>query len=93
MARFAAQMRPTNAEIFAFCPDETITRTLAMARGVTAYHLPFTPGDGETAISQALDILRQQSRLQNCEKLIIISDVLHSGANTDGIWVRENICT
>lgn len=88
MARYAAMARAVNAHVFAFSPDEYVTRQLALCRGVTAFHLPFTQGDGENAIDAGIAILRERNLLTGREKLVIISDVLHQGETTDGIWVR-----
>ena len=88
MARYAALARPVHAQIFALCPDAFVTRTLALCRGVTAFHLPFTPGDGAAAIDAGVALLRERGLLGGEEKLVVISDVLHQGNETDGIWVR-----
>lgn len=88
MARYAALARPIKCQIFALCPDPFITRTLALCRSVTAFHLPFSPGDGVKAIDQGVALLKARGLLTGDEKLVIISDVLHRGNETDGIWVR-----
>jgi pyruvate kinase len=87
-ARYSAMARPLHAQVYAFCPDAYVTRTLALCRGVTAFHLPFQPGDGEKAIEAGVSFLKERGLLHGKEKLVIISDVLQQGENTDGIWVR-----
>lgn len=88
MARYAAMARALRAHVYAFCPDEFISRTLTLCRGVTPIHLPFSPGDGEMAIDAGVAWLKERNLLNEDEKLVIISDVLHQGASSDGIWVR-----
>lgn len=88
MARYAAMARATRAHVYAFCPDEFISRSLTLCRGVTPIHLPFSPGDGERAIDAGVAWLKARHLLKEDEKLVIISDVLHQGASSDGIWVR-----
>jgi pyruvate kinase len=89
MARYTAQFRPRAANIFAFCPDPQITRSLALARGVYSYHLPFSSGDGESAMESGLAMLRSSGHIEPGSTVIIISDVLHTAGNADGIWVRQ----
>jgi pyruvate kinase len=88
MARYTALARPLRAPVFAFCADDFICRTLNLCRSVVAFPLNFTPGDGESAISAGIALLQSRGLLTGTEKLIIISDILHQGENSDGIWVR-----
>jgi pyruvate kinase len=88
MARYASLARPLRAPIFAFCADAFVVRTLALCRGVTAFDLAFSPGDAETAISDAIALLTSRGLLNGSEKLVITSDILHQGENTDVILVR-----
>ncbi len=88
MARYTAQFRPTTAAIFAFCPDPFIARGLALSRGVVGFPLEFSEGDGERAIDAGLAILRGKGLVSVGDQIVVISDVLHTQGNADGIWVR-----
>jgi pyruvate kinase len=89
MARYTSQFRPRSANIFAFSPDERVARSLALARGVYAYHLPFSSGDGEKAVQQGLEMLVSKGLVKSGTTVVTVSDVLHTAGNADGIWVRQ----
>ena len=89
MAHLLAHQRPEFAPIFAFTPNLHVSRTLVTARGVHPIVLPFTEGNPEQSIRDALDLLRRQSLIKPGDPLVILSDALYDGVNVDAILLRQ----
>ena len=89
MAHLLAHQRPESAPIFAFTPHRHVSRTLVSARGVQPFVLPFTEGDPEGSIRDAVALLMREGHVKPGEPLVILSDALYEGVNVDAILLRE----
>jgi pyruvate kinase len=87
MARYAANLRPHRAPIFAFTPNEQIYRQLALYWGVFPVRIDFT-GDPDTTIASAEKILRNKKLAAPGNRMVIISDVHMGRAMIDSIQLR-----
>lgn len=83
-----AAHRPARAPILALTDNVSTVRQLRMVRSVEPYLIgPF--GDPETTLTHAIGMLRDAGRIQQGDKLVIISDVLASnGERVDSIQMR-----
>jgi pyruvate kinase len=87
MARYAANLRPHRAPIFAFTPNEQIYRQLALYWGVFPVRIDFT-GDPDTTIASAEKILRNKKLAAPGNRMVIVSDVHMGRAMIDSIQLR-----
>jgi pyruvate kinase len=87
MARYAANLRPHRAPIFAFTPNEQIYRQLALYWGVFPVRIDFT-GDPDMTIASAEKILRNKKLAAPGNRMVIISDVHMGRAMIDSIQLR-----
>jgi pyruvate kinase len=88
MARYVSNMRPERAPIFAFTPNESICRQLALCWGTYPVLLEFT-GDPNKTIEAAIKHLRDARLTQAGDHLVILSDLLADDAQVDSIQVRQ----
>lgn len=89
MAHLLAHQRPEFAPIFAFTPKLYVSRMLVSARGVHPFVLDLVEGQPDTAISNAIALLRRENLIKPGDPLVILSDALYDGANVDAILLRE----
>jgi pyruvate kinase len=87
MARYAANLRPHRAPIFAFTPNEQIYRRLALYWGVFPILIEFT-GDPDRTIASAEKFLRNKKLAAPGNRMVIISDVHMGRAMIDSIQLR-----
>lgn len=87
MARYAANLRPQRAPIFAFTPNEQIYRRLALYWGVFPARIDFT-GDPDRTIASAEKFLRNKKLAAPGNRMVIISDVHMGRAMIDSIQLR-----
>ena len=88
MARYVSNLRPQHTQVFAFTPDETVCRQLALCWGVHPVLLPFTD-DPNATIDAAEKYLRDAGLARSGDNLVIMSDLRASGAQVDSIQVRQ----
>ena len=74
MARYASNLRPQRAPIFAFTPNEEVYRQLALYWGTFPACIDFAGGP-ERTISAAEKFLRKNKRVTSGDRMVIISDV------------------
>ena len=87
MARYAANLRPHRAPIFAFTPNEQIYRRMALYWGVFPVHMNFS-GNPDTTIALAEKFLRNKKLASPGNRMVIISDVHMGRAMIDSIQLR-----
>jgi pyruvate kinase len=87
MARYASNLRPQRAPIFAFTPGEQLYRQLALYWGVFPMRIDFTKGPDKT-IASAEKFLRDKKLAVPGNRLVIISDVHMGRAMIDSIQLR-----
>jgi pyruvate kinase len=87
MARYASNLRPQRAPIFAFTPSEQLYRQLALYWGVFPMRIDFTKGPDKT-IASAEKFLRDKKLAVPGNRLVIISDVHMGRAMIDSIQLR-----
>jgi pyruvate kinase len=87
MARYASNLRPERAPIFAFTPSEEVYRQLALCWGTFPACIDFT-GDQHKAIATAEKFLRKNKLAAAGNRLVIISDVSMGRASIDSIQLR-----
>ena len=87
MARYAANLRPHRAPIFAFTPSEQVYRQLALSWGTFPVRIDFSGGPDET-ISSAEKFLRAKKLAIPGNRMVIISDVHMGRAMIDSIQLR-----
>lgn len=88
MARYVSNLRPNHATIFAFTPNESICRQLAICWGTHPILLTFADDPNRT-IEAAEEYLRRARLAQRGDNLVILSDLRASGAQVDSIQVRQ----
>jgi pyruvate kinase len=87
MARYASNLRPQRAPIFAFTPSEQLYRQLALYWGVFPMRINFTKAPDKT-IASAEKFLRDKKLALPGNRLVIISDVHMGRAMIDSIQLR-----
>jgi pyruvate kinase len=87
MARYASNLRPQRAPIFAFTPSEEVYRQLALYWGTFAARVDFSGGPNR-AIAAAEKFLRKNKLATPGDHMVIISDVRVGRALIDSIQLR-----
>ena len=87
MARYASNLRPQRAPIFAFTPNEEVYRQLALHWGTHPACIDFAGGPDRT-ISAAEKFLRKNKWVTPVDRMVIISDVLMGRALVNSIQLR-----
>lgn len=88
LANHATQQRPPRADIFAFCPDEAVMRSLLMNRAVTPFYLEMADHPDDS-IRRAIDLLKENGFVEAGNPLVILSDILHRDFDTEAILLRK----
>ena len=88
MARYASNLRPQRAPIFAFTPNEEVYRQLALYWGTFPACIDFAGGP-ERTISAAEKFLRKNKRVTSGDRMVITSDVRMGRALINSIQLRE----
>lgn len=87
MARYASNLRPQRAPIFAFTPNEEVYRQLALHWGTFPACIDFSGGPDRT-ISAAEKFLRKNKWVTPGDRMVIISDVRMGKASINSIQLR-----
>jgi pyruvate kinase len=87
MARYASNLRPQRAPIFAFTPNEQVYRQLALCWGTFPVRIDFT-GDPDETIASAEKFLRRKKLAEPGNHMVIVSDVRMGRAMIDSIQLR-----
>src|SRR6266487_3217524 len=87
MARYASNLRPERAPIFAFTPSEQVYRQLALYWGTFPVRIDFTRNPDQT-IASAEKFLRAKKLAVPGNRMVIVSDVRMGGAMIDSIQLR-----
>jgi pyruvate kinase len=87
MARYASNLRPQRAPIFAFTPSEEVYRQLALYWGTFPVRVDFSGGP-DKAIAAAEKFLRKSKWAAPGDRMVIISDVRMGRALIDSIQLR-----
>jgi pyruvate kinase len=87
MARYASNLRPQRAPIFAFTPSEEVYRQLALYWGTFPARVDFSGGP-DRAIAAAEKFLRKNKWAAPGDHMVIISDVRMGRALIDSIQLR-----
>ena len=87
MARYASNLRPQRAPIFAFTPNEEVYRQLALHWGTFPACIDFAGGP-DRAISAAQKFLRKKKLITPGDRMVIISDVRMGKASINSIQLR-----
>jgi len=87
MARYASNLRPHRAPIFAFTPNEQVYRQLALYWGTFPVRIGFT-GDPDKTIASAEKFLCGKKLAAPGNRMVIISDVRMGHAMIDSIQLR-----
>jgi pyruvate kinase len=87
MARYASNLRPQRAPIFAFTPSEEVYRQLALYWGTFSACIDFADGP-DKAIAAAEKLLRKNKWAAPGDRIVIVSDVRMGRAMIDSIQLR-----
>jgi pyruvate kinase len=87
MARYASNLRPQRAPIFAFTPNEEVYRQLALHWGTYPARIDFAGGP-DRRISAAEKVLRKNKWVTPGDRMVIISDVRVGRASMNSIQLR-----
>jgi pyruvate kinase len=87
MARYASNLRPRRAPIFAFTPSEEVYRQLALYWGTFPARVDFS-GSPDKAIAAAEKFLRKNKWARPGDRMVIISDVRMGRAMIDSVQLR-----
>lgn len=88
MARYASNLRPQFAPIYAFTPNEQVYRQLAVCWGVFPVQLEFSDNPNAT-IEAAQTYLTGKKLAEPGDTLVILSDLRAGKALVDCVQVRE----
>src|SRR5256712_2114646 len=86
-ARYASNLRPQRAPIFAFTPSEEVYRQLTLYWGTFPARIDFT-GDPDETIASAERFLRKNKSAAPGNRMVIVSDVRMGRALIDSIQLR-----
>jgi len=87
MARYASNLRPRRAPIFAFTPSNEVYRQLALYWGIFPICIDFG-SDPRTTIAAAEKFLRKNKLATPGNRIVIVSDVRMGRALIDSIQLR-----
>jgi pyruvate kinase len=87
MARYASNLRPQRAPIFAFTPSEEVYRQLALYWGTFPACIDFA-GDPDRTMAAAEKFLRKNKWTAPGDRIVIVSDVRMGRAMIDSIQLR-----
>ena len=87
MARYASNLRPQRAPIFAFTPSAEVYRQLAICWGTFPACIDFTGGPDKT-MAAAEKFLRKKKWAAPGDRIVIVSDVRMGRAMIDSIQLR-----
>src|SRR4051812_19684941 len=87
MARYASNLRPENAPIFAFTSSETVFRQIIIRWGTHPIMLPFAEDPNDT-IESAIEYLRKQKLTEPGDNLVVLSDMLGGADKVDSVQLR-----
>jgi pyruvate kinase len=87
MARYASNLRPQRAPIFAFTPGEVVYRQLALYWGTFPACIDFAGGPDRT-ISAAENFLRKNKWAAPGDRMVIVSDMRMGRALVNSIQLR-----
>ena len=87
MARYASNMRPENAPIFAFTCNETVFHQIVILWGTHPIMLDFAD-DPHVTIESAIKYLRQEKLTERGDNLIVLSDMLGGRDKVDSVQLR-----
>jgi pyruvate kinase len=87
MARNVSNLRPENAPVFAFTPNETVQRQLAISWGVYPVRIDFDD-DPAVTIHTAEEFLRASHLTAAGDQLVIISDIRVDNDRIDSVQLR-----
>ncbi|MFZ1221263.1 MAG: pyruvate kinase [Chthoniobacterales bacterium] len=87
MARYVSNLRPENAPIFAFTPNEEVFRQIVISWGVHPIMLEFAD-DPHVTIETAIKYLRQKRLTHPGDNLVILSDMLGGRDKVDSVQLR-----
>jgi pyruvate kinase len=88
MARFASDLRPVSAPIFAFAPTVEVCRQLKQLWGVHPLLLSLDKDDPEVTIEAAESELIRRKLVEPGDRLVVISDLLAGKERFDSIQLR-----
>jgi len=87
MARYASNLRPATAPIFAFTGSETVFRQIVILWGTHPVMLDFAENPNDT-IEAAIAYLRKQKLTEPGDHLIVLSDMLGGRDKVDSVQLR-----
>ena len=87
MARNVSNLRPEHAPVFAFTPDESVRRQLAISWGVCPVRIKFDD-DPAVTIRTAEKFLRTNHLTASGDQLVVISDIRADGDRIDSVQLR-----
>lgn len=88
MADHASHLRPLQAPIFAFSPNEEVVRRLTLNRAVEAFRMQFSTKPEHT-VAEAELFLKNHGYVEAGNELIILSDVVAGEERFDSIQLRR----
>ncbi|MEZ0263842.1 MAG: pyruvate kinase [Phycisphaerae bacterium] len=89
LAYTLAALRPLGVPIYAFTDDEALFRQLLLPWGVEPFLMPFTDGDPEQTIRDALTYLKRREWCEKGTWLVVITNALARDKIIDTIQVRQ----
>ena len=87
MALYVSHLRPLNAPIFAFSPDERVCRRLALLYGVQAQRMGFVAEpDKNVFAAEAALLLR--GHVESGDHLVVVTDILEGDRRHESVQLR-----
>lgn len=89
LAGYTAWFRPQRAQVFAFCPEQSLVRALHLSRAICPFVMDFDPANRSESVPKALAILKKARLIREGAPIVVISDVLSSESAMDSIIVQR----
>jgi pyruvate kinase len=87
MAAYASHLRPTQAPIHAFCPDERVCRRMALLYGVQAHRMGFL-AEPDKNVFAAEAALLLKGMAESGDHLVVITDIVEGDRRHESVQLR-----
>ena len=87
MAKYVAHLRPHQAQIFAFSPDEAVCRRMALLYGVRAQRMGFLPEPDKNVFAAEAALLLK-GLVESGDHLVVVTDIVEGDRRHESVQLR-----
>lgn len=87
MARYVSHLRPLHSPIYAFSPDESVCRQLALLYGVQAQRMGFLPQPDQNVFAAEAALLLK-GLVQSGDHLVVVTDIVEGDRRHESVQLR-----